>query len=57
MTKIKLMDLVFNPNNNLKGQIIRIRHGVATIVFQTGDKIKKEIKSIEWNGTNWQIRK
>jgi hypothetical protein len=56
MIRVKLMDIIFNPSNNLNGQVVKIRHSVATIIFSTGERIKKDLTSLEWNGARWQIR-
>jgi len=51
--RLKLMDVVYHPDSNLSGQIIKIRHNVATIQFVTGEKIKKNLNKINYVNNQW----
>lgn len=52
---IKLMDLIWCNSRNLTGQIARIRHDLVTIIFVTGEKVKKNKNDIINVNGQWRI--
>ena len=52
---IKKNDLVYCCKKQLTGQIVRIRHDLVTILFVTGDKVRKNIKDIHNVDGQWRI--
>jgi uncharacterized protein YbaR (Trm112 family) len=53
--KLKLMDIVTCPRLKVSGQVVRIRHSVATIDFVTGVRIRKKLNKIVYTNKQWRI--
>tara|TARA_R110000772_G_scaffold77050_2_gene165991 strand:+ start:9727 stop:9897 length:171 start_codon:yes stop_codon:yes gene_type:complete len=53
--KLKLMDVVTHPSNDLKGQVVKIRHDEVTVDFVTGERLIVYIYKIIWNKDHWRI--
>ena len=52
---IKLMDLIWCNNRNLIGLIIRIRHDKVTMMFVTGERVKKNKNDIHNVNGQWRM--
>ena len=52
---IKETDLVHCSRRQLTGQVIRIRHDLVTILFVTGEKVKKNKNDIHDVDSQWRI--
>jgi hypothetical protein len=52
---IKLDDLVYCAKKKLNGRVLRIRDGLVTIIFVTGEKIKQNKKDIHNVDSQWRI--
>lgn len=55
--RLKVDDRVFCKVEKLHGQVRRIRNGVATISFVTGDVRKIPIENIKANEGEWVAQK
>lgn len=51
----KLGDTVYCPIRKLLGQIIRIMNEEVTIIFITGDRVRKNINDIKNVNGQWRI--
>lgn len=52
---IKESDLIYCCRRRLTGQVIRIRHNLVTILFVTGERVKKNKNDIHNVYSQWRI--
>lgn len=52
---IKLTDLIWCNKRNLTGQVIRIKDNEVTMIFVTGEKVKKNKNDIQNVNGQWRM--
>jgi hypothetical protein len=52
---IRTTDLIWCNERNLTGQVIRIKDDVVTVIFVTGEKVKKNKNDIHNVDSQWRM--